>query len=611
MINRRRLTTNEELNLPVYLHFLNRELARSVEQELTLEQYGHYILLAMIATDTTLLSSIAFVWESGILGSELGSVVADLITADHLMLVSEFATLNEFVSSSQALYRHDRSRYPMYFDEPGQKYMSARPGMLKNTSTTSELERSLQSVVSGGVSILYGLPDNDAKRVINSSRMIDQTLIARDGRALTLSLFESGQEERSEVLPIGRLLSTFHLRHYLDLTGSDILTGIRQLRYFDSLSRGYPRLEVRVLEPVLKYVGLGPEIRMSFASVLAMHRASPQHRLFLDLLAAVLGGLASAVDPGVLNIGTPEYELQMKEVRRIFDEQTDFSRMSLSRDAPYDLAIDRLAHLNLTLEKQIPAFKAYRERRQTMTTGIPRALILVATEVERDAFINKFSPTELHRSFAVQHTLFHLGVVGGVEVLLAQSEQGTEAPAAMTLTAIDLIDHASPRYLVLAGICFGLKESRQSLGDVLVSTQLRMFDPKKIIDRSETEHAIPRGDKVSPSVLLLDRFRSASADWRGSRVHFGPILSANTLVNSGILRRRLTEAEPDAIGGEMEGAGAYAAGAKRKVDWIVAKAVSDWGYGKTDDVQRAAADNVASYIFHVLAIGGLGVGQSY
>jgi nucleoside phosphorylase len=55
----------------------------------------------------------------------------------------------------------------------------------------------------------------------------------------------------------------------------------------------------------------------------------------------------------------------------------------------------------------------------------------------------------------------------------------------------------------------------------------------------------------------------------------------------------------------MEGAGIYAAAAPEKVDWIVAKAIADWGYDKTDEVQRMAADNVADFVVHAIRSGAL------
>lgn len=54
--------------------------------------------------------------------------------------------------------------------------------------------------------------------------------------------------------------------------------------------------------------------------------------------------------------------------------------------------------------------------------------------------------------------------------------------------------------------------------------------------------------------------------------------------------RELRREFPDAIAGEMEGTGIHEATMQgEKPDWIMVKAISDWGYGKVDDGQPTAA----------------------
>jgi nucleoside phosphorylase len=63
--------------------------------------------------------------------------------------------------------------------------------------------------------------------------------------------------------------------------------------------------------------------------------------------------------------------------------------------------------------------------------------------------------------------------------------------------------------------------------------------------------------------------------------------------------------EPEAIGGDMEGAGLYAAAGVAKVDWILVKAICDWADGnKNDDAQQLAAHNAADFVRHVIQLGG-------
>lgn len=240
--------------------------------------------------------------------------------------------------------------------------------------------------------------------------------------------------------------------------------------------------------------------------------------------------------------------------------------------------------------------------------GKTTTLILVANQTERDAVISSFQKATdgrpVHRQFLGQHTFFDLGVLSATRVLLAQSEQGIESPRAMTLTADYLITRCQPDYVILAGICFGLWEE-ENLGDVVVSTQLRNLNWKKVV---ETVPGMPdefiRSDRVQPGVLL-DRCRAAEMDWTEPKVHFGVILSENVLVDSAGYRRYLKEIEPDAAGGEMEGAGVYAAAAKNRVEWIIIKGISDWGQNKTSEFRAMAAESAAEFVAHVIKTGAL------
>lgn len=206
-----------------------------------------------------------------------------------------------------------------------------------------------------------------------------------------------------------------------------------------------------------------------------------------------------------------------------------------------------------------------------------------------------------------EHTLYHFGVYRGVEVIAIQSDMGTESPSGMTLTAVDVVDAIRPDFMLLLGIGFGLRPGEQRIGDIMVSRQLRLFDPRKITMRGNREYTIPRCDRPSSAPLLLDRCKGARTEWTRSTVHLGLMWSSNALVNSPSFVAKLKKLEPEAIGGEMEGAGVYCVGAKRKVDWIVIKAIADWGIGKTDQGQALAASNAIAFLMVMLDQGGLQV----
>jgi nucleoside phosphorylase len=62
--------------------------------------------------------------------------------------------------------------------------------------------------------------------------------------------------------------------------------------------------------------------------------------------------------------------------------------------------------------------------------------------------------------------------------------------------------------------------------------------------------------------------------------------------------------EPEAIGGDMESWGVYAACHESKVEWIVLKAICDWADGNKSENKRQnqqmAAKNAAEFLFHIL-----------
>ncbi|TDC48816.1 hypothetical protein E1258_27690 [Micromonospora sp. KC207] len=272
-------------------------------------------------------------------------------------------------------------------------------------------------------------------------------------------------------------------------------------------------------------------------------------------------------------------------------------------------------------------------RRLAMLNDQTRTLIMVATSAEREAVltaVREVNGAEPERMFLPNQVVLRLGAVSRTQILLAQVEPGAVGPGSAAIGAAALISQINPDFLILAGICYGLRPGEHEFGDVLVCTQLRAIDLHKEAEpqgyqpgepaRSGAEAAaklarsaapegprriIDRGDHVTPPPMLLGRFRDAQQNWTGAAVHFGPMLSASTLVSARSLRDELASRHPDAIGGEMEGAGVYAAAAHAKVDWIVVKAICDWGFDKTDEFHELAAHNAARLVVTAAELGGL------
>jgi len=242
-----------------------------------------------------------------------------------------------------------------------------------------------------------------------------------------------------------------------------------------------------------------------------------------------------------------------------------------------------------------------------------RVLVLTQLDIERDAVINAVTATngrQAEPDTLDGYPIFRLGRLGdqGTEVLLAQSTQGIVTPAAMMLTAERLIAAAQPDYVILAGICFGLWSREhdggaQGLGDIVVSEVLQNIDHRKVTDE-DGELTIWRGERVQASTPLLLAFKAATPGWTGRPVHFGTVLSGNTLVCNATLRAELRRQFPEASAGEVELTGAYTATAGRRTGWIMVNGISDWGTGElTDDTRQQASEAAAAFIVHALTFG--------
>ncbi|MCP4697963.1 MAG: hypothetical protein GY862_14090 [Gammaproteobacteria bacterium] len=233
-------------------------------------------------------------------------------------------------------------------------------------------------------------------------------------------------------------------------------------------------------------------------------------------------------------------------------------------------------------------------------------LISSITKMEVRAILETFSRTsgkKPARQIIGGKTYYNLGIHGGVQVFMVQSEMGTATPGGSLLTVSRAIRDLHPQAVIMCGIAFGLHQDKQQLGDILIAKQIQYYEFQKT--DLQLGH-IARGDRTTASERLLDRFRSGDNHWlEEAQTHFGLILSGEKLVNDPDFRDSLLKEEPAAIGGEMEGAGLYAAARDAKVDWILVKAICDWADGsKNDEAQSLAARNAAQFVLYVLELGG-------
>lgn len=244
----------------------------------------------------------------------------------------------------------------------------------------------------------------------------------------------------------------------------------------------------------------------------------------------------------------------------------------------------------------------------------PNVLLITATTVESSAVIDACQNWRGASAPAHDYPVepfcdvlcIRLPVIRGTTIFLTQCEMGSTGAGGAILTASAAIRTLRPSAVIMLGIAFGVDNKKQAIGNVLVASQIQDYELQKVgTDDQGRPQVLPRGDRASASSHLLQRFRMAVLSWQGqTQPTFGLLLSGQKLLDNIAFRDTLTGLWPEAIGGEMEGAGLYAAAYREKVDWIVAKAICDFADGNKQVDKQArqqlAARNAAEFVMHVL-----------
>ena len=238
-------------------------------------------------------------------------------------------------------------------------------------------------------------------------------------------------------------------------------------------------------------------------------------------------------------------------------------------------------------------------------------LLVTVTDVEAQAVITSFPTAKLcHLGDQAYHDL---GILAGARIFMVQSEMGSGGQSGSILTIQEAIDVLHPSAIIMVGIAFGIDQKKRHIGDILVSRQLLPYDLQRVGTDSAGKMVVTlRADRPSASPKMLTIFRAAAKYWQAPpKVQFGPVLSGDKLVDNQDYRDQLVGLNPEAIGGEMEGTGLYATAQRKKVDWILVKAVCDWADGQKtqqDEGQRQkdAAENAVRFLLYVISKGGFG-----
>ena len=240
-----------------------------------------------------------------------------------------------------------------------------------------------------------------------------------------------------------------------------------------------------------------------------------------------------------------------------------------------------------------------------------KIIIMTATDIEREAVFNYLKPLPGCEALKVDTTTkqtYTIGVFGEYPVIHVQTNMGSTSPDGSALTTKDVLDNWKPKAFIMPGIAFGKDSNKQKIGDVLISEFIVEYDSSKIKEGIE----MPRGSIVRSGLTLFERFKNCIGwehelkDGVKAQKIKGKLLSGSKLVDDKEFKRHLFELFPEAIGGEMEGSGVYAASFHENFnEWILVKGICDWAENKEsedkDKNQKVAVEAAVSLCHYVLS----------
>lgn len=237
-------------------------------------------------------------------------------------------------------------------------------------------------------------------------------------------------------------------------------------------------------------------------------------------------------------------------------------------------------------------------------------LIVTATKVESDELIENLVPfpgEERIIQFFAGNQTYYLGILGIYGVVMVQSEMGAVGRDSALITTLRAIEIWQPKAIIMIGIAFGIDSQSQHIGDVIVSSHIIPYENSRV-----GKERIFRAELPPASSLLLNRIKQIR-DWNFpvsrsayAKLYVGPILSGEKLIDNKQFRDDLVRAFPNAIGGEMESAGVYAAASEKKKDWVIIKSICDFADGEKNnnkkEYQAIAIKAAVSFAKRMLSI---------
>ena len=261
----------------------------------------------------------------------------------------------------------------------------------------------------------------------------------------------------------------------------------------------------------------------------------------------------------------------------------------------------------------------YEKFSEDLVKGIT-VLLMTITENELRGIMGYLEPKDGNGKIIetiVNGEKVYIGKYGKCPVIVGMStkEKTQQGLLDACLVTIKILMTIEIHHVIAVGICYGMDESKISSGDIIVSNLICDFTSLRVENKKDSNNkytlqmqhrkAIPPVGATLLQVFFPPINYTHTQGGKEVEVRCGPIISRPDLVDNPTYKEYLKHLWPNALGGEMEGAGIMAAAervpSKHRVEVIVIKAICDWGDGKkseADGWKPFSSHAAARYVHH-------------
>lgn len=580
---------------PILLHFLSREIREITPQRLS-DEFIERVLFVSLFMAQELYSELTLELESL---ADIPMTISYLKKLNELDIVSAIScsySLDELIVSRREMYKFDRSRYPFYYRDTSALFFPKNSFYIKS-STTKYIEKSLRKKHLNFTRVGECQNSKDLVDCIITSR-----LLSLPGQALTIRSFDKVLDKvQSEGVDstsinasrsaIERELFILHTKKYLDATNSSIIKCIPYISVYDEMdsdsSYDY-RVYYSILQPIIEKRNI-----RYLEEKLIDWRSDPAFNELIRKLFSIccyLQQLVISNYPNVEKQFVSRYVVNyITEKRKDIDNEYDFS------------SIEEIHRYLTVLEKKLfgsNSFAIYKNDLSISNKIKNKVLLTVSrlSDLKIALEIAESYGLTIYRQVIGSNTVYKYDGED-IQLNIVKCESESSGSSGLDFTLSDIINHIDVDTIIMIGTAnYSSYDNHDSnVGDILVSIKVWGYETGKLDDKF-----IPRGDKISATPWLLDRFETSSIMWNETGVRFGLLASGEKQVHSRAFLLQLLEYEPEIQAVERGGLGVVSAAERYKKSWIIVKGLMDLEHKNGSEDEYIITYRTTHYVFETI-----------